>query len=185
MVITLAACILFLGSFCPGNKPGNPKIHILLTPKNGFCYKDGQNNIVVSYLRAVGEYQTVGNGIPQYFWQDGSLRFTYQETLPTTQDNANMQIICGFAHDHKLKATVTFQVVKNTENSLSFCLTSASNGVFKNNTISKVGKPTDEIYTISIEQQTINQEASFFFSAAMNPHNSYPYFISSILIEEI
>jgi hypothetical protein len=57
--------------------------------------------------------------------------------------------------------------------------------VFKDTTISKVGKPTDEIYTISIEQQTVNQAASFFFSAAMNPHNSYPYFISSILIEEI
>jgi len=155
---------------------------ILLTPQNGFYYNDENGGTsVLGYLRGVLEYQTTGVGAPAEYWQNGSLRFIYQPKLPVDLTNSNIQLIAGFETDINLRVTISFQVLGNIGNGLIFSLSDGGEPA----QLKIDGQTTDSYNTLSLETQTVNQAVTIFFSATKATVDVNPYFVFSILIEEI
>ena len=159
-------------------------IQILLTPQNGFYYEEGDENgstSVVGFLRGVLEYQTTGDGKPARYWQYGSLRFTYQKTLPIDLTNSNIELIAELETDIKLRVTITFQVLGNMGNGLIFSLSDGSGAPAQ---LKIDGQSVDSYNSLQLETQTLNQAVSIFFSATKATVDVNPYFVFSILIAE-
>jgi hypothetical protein len=95
--------------------------------------------------------------------------------------NSNIQLIAGFEKDINLCVTISFQVLGNIGDGLIFSL--SDGGVPAQLKID--GQAADSYNTLSLETKTLNQAVTIFFSATKATVDVNPYFVFSVLIEEV
>ena len=173
-----------LGTVLMGKSQTSNKILIPLSPKNGF-YHEGADGTVVSYLRGVLEYQTTGTGTPPFYWQYGSLRFTYQKTLPADYTNSNMQLIMSRPLGSKtinVRVTVAIQELGSMGDSVKFNLGVGDR--LTDSTFVYNDTRTDQYHLLTYDTQITTSGKTFFLSATKPVFDVNPYFVFWVKIEE-